>query len=268
MYEHKSININNFDMSYYEFGKNNKKTIIFLSGFSVIYPLLDMYDLVTKLEKHFRCIIIDRYGYGESSSVPGKRNSKNISNEIIEFLIKLNINPRDLIIFGHSLGTLYALDIALTTKTCSVVLLDYEKINLLTDIFTKFGYGIYCGMSTIKSMKERQDKNYIKLQIESVKAPNNIKDRAKKCLIEKIPNSCIRSELDSIFSDYKNINSRLKERKINKALLIYRKNSENVNIKLSKHIKECNNVLIDTKNHFIHHENAQVIADKIIEYFL
>ena len=106
-------------------------------------------------------------------------------------------------------------------------------------------------MSTIKSMKERQDKNYIKLQIESVKAPNNIKDRAKKCLVEKIPNSCIRSELDSIFSDYKN-----------------RKNSENVNKKLSKHIKECNNVLIDTKNHFIHHENAQVIADKIIEYFL
>lgn len=266
MFIEKSIDINNNKMTYYDFNEKNPKVLIFLSGFGVPYPLLDMYNLVNDLKNNFRCIIIDRFGYGKSDVVLGKRTAKKITSEIIEFLIKLKIDPKNVVIVGHSLGSLYALDIALSSKIKGVILIDYEKIGITNDFITKLFYGVYFGMSNIRVLKEKEENKMIDNMVKQVEGPESIKKDAIKCIKEKVPNICIKNELDASFNDYKLVCKKLKNKKINSGILIYTKKNESINNTLSKRFNDVSTILVESNNHFIHYENHLLLANEIIKF--
>lgn len=265
MYKAKNIYINDKKLAYYEFGKG-EKTLIFLSGFGTPFPLLDMYNLCVKLENDFRCIVVDRFGYGNSSTVNTNRAASNITNEIIELLIRLNINPKEVIIVGHSLGAVYALDIAIKIKPCGVTLIDYENINFINTLSTKLGYGIYYGMC-MSPMKSKMDENMIKSSVAQINAPKKIKDEAISVIKYNLPNMCIKSELDFALKSGKSVNSKLKNVLVNSGLLIYTKKNEKANLKLAKRFKTCETVLSNFDNHFIHNSEPELVASSIKSFF-
>ena len=83
-----------------------------------------------------RCIIIERFGYGESSIVNLKRDLEQISLEIEVVLKNLKIND-NVIKIGHSLGSFISLEFAKRYK-------NYVKVLLLIDSYPiKYSYEKY-----------------------------------------------------------------------------------------------------------------------------
>lgn len=267
MYKENSILVEGKKITYYEFGSNNKAVILMLSGFSVPCPLLDMYGLAKELSKQFRCIIIDRPGYGKSDIVLKKRDFDSLQMEVTCLLIKLNVNPKDVLILGHSLGAIYSLILSQNINIKGTVLLDFEKVNSFQVLITKLIYGMYYGICKTSLRKKYNNKLIDKLIADNVyKIPSKVKNEAIKVISEKIPNICIKNEIDSLKSATLYIKYKMKKRP-QIGLFICEKKNEKVNLKLEKYFKNSKIISLDTKKHFIHYDYQTKIADEILKLF-
>ena len=85
----------------------------------------EWWHIAEDLGKHFRVIVFDRAGYGESSSSSEPRTPENISLELSELLDKLDVRT-PVILLGHSQGGLYCADFALRNpkRIRALILLD------------------------------------------------------------------------------------------------------------------------------------------------
>ena len=85
----------------------------------------EWWHIAEDLGKHFRVLVFDRAGYGESSASSEPRTPENISRELSELLDKLDIKT-PVTLLGHSQGGLYCADFAIRNpgRVRSLILLD------------------------------------------------------------------------------------------------------------------------------------------------
>lgn len=265
MFKKEVIEILGNKMCYYEQG-SGEITCVFSSGFGTPFPLADMYELANKLSNNCRCIIIDRFGYGNSDIVDRKRNIENITNETIELFRKINIKEENTIFIGHSIASLHALSLANKLNLKGIVLIDSEKINTFSMLVNKLLNYIYYIFRDTK-LKLRYDMRLTRFLYDNRKIPKYIKDEGKKIIVNKTPNYDQLDELNNIKRDVQLLETSLKEKEINNGLLICKKNTKKNNQLLQKYFKNSKLVDMGIASHFIHYEKNNLLCAEIITYF-
>lgn len=99
-----------FDTNYHVYVEGNgEKTIILLPGLGTTSTIYEYKQLYSRLSDKYKIVIIEKPGYGYSSSTNRVRNLNNILEEYKEILTKLNIKG-PYILMAHSAGGLEALN--------------------------------------------------------------------------------------------------------------------------------------------------------------
>lgn len=83
------------------------KTIVLLSGLGTPAPALDFAPLIREL-RDYSVVVVEGFGYGYSDLAPVERSVENITAELHEALVKLDING-PYILAGHSIAGFYTL---------------------------------------------------------------------------------------------------------------------------------------------------------------
>jgi len=105
--ENKFIKVKGEKMSLGIYGKNNKQTIVFLSGLNIISPIMTYKPLAEALSDEYRFVIVESFGHGFSDVSKNPRTIENIVNELHSAVRKAGI--KKFYLSGHSLGGLYGL---------------------------------------------------------------------------------------------------------------------------------------------------------------
>ncbi|KUP25380.1 alpha/beta hydrolase [Paenibacillus sp. DMB5] len=87
---------------------NGSKTIVLLPGYMTTAPIIDFKQLIDELDKNYRVIAIEPFGYGLSEDTDKERSVENITEEIHEVLVKQGITKYT--IMGHSISGVYSLE--------------------------------------------------------------------------------------------------------------------------------------------------------------
>jgi len=103
----KFIRVNGEKLSYGVYGKNNKQTIVFLSGLNILSPIMNYKPLAEALSDEFKVIIVEFFGHGFSDISKKSRTIENIVKELHTAVHKIGI--KKFYISGHSIGGLYSL---------------------------------------------------------------------------------------------------------------------------------------------------------------
>ena len=257
------LNINGNRLNYYESGYG-KTTIVFLSGFGTPFAIADMYELATLLQVKCRCVIIDRFGYGNSDIVNTERNLENICKEIKQVFKLLNIDPKKTILLGHSSANFYSMYINKDLKLKGLILIDLEKLTNVKLLFTKFIYSIYF-LLTKTFMKKIFDNCVNKMFERSI--PNEYKLEGKSIQKNKIPNKCIKDEMKWYCNELKNFENRIEKDSLSKALLVCRKNTFKYNVNIKDRFKEVKILNVGKAEHYIHYSHFYMIVKETLRYF-
>ncbi|MCR0316613.1 alpha/beta hydrolase [[Clostridium] innocuum] len=95
-------------ISYYDSGDSKKEEVlVFMSGLGEISPIYEFKPIISKLEKRYRCILIEICVYGCSSITKRKRTVDEIANEIDAVINHLKLNQFTFVC--HSISGIYAL---------------------------------------------------------------------------------------------------------------------------------------------------------------
>ena len=226
--------------------------------------MADMYELSTILQTKCRCVIIDRFGYGNSDIVDTKRNLDTIEKEINYIFKSLDINPKNTILVGHSVASFYAMHINKRLKLKGLVLIDLQKITKLKLFITKIVYNIYFGLSNT-FVKKIFDSSTDKMFERSI--PNKLKIDGKDIQRNKIPNICIKNELKSICQELYNFEENIHEKALSKSLLVCRSETVNYNNMIVSKFKEAKVLNIGKSEHYIHYDFFFEITKEIFNYF-
>jgi pimeloyl-ACP methyl ester carboxylesterase len=81
-------------------------TMVLLSGYGTPAPAIDFAPLIRELDA-FNVIVVEGFGYGYSDLDVGDRTIENITTELHEVLVKLQVDE-PVILVGHSVGGIYA----------------------------------------------------------------------------------------------------------------------------------------------------------------
>lgn len=87
-------------------GKGDK-TIVLLPGYMTASPIIDFKLLINELEKKYRVIAVEPFGYGLSDDTDKERSVENLNEELHELLAHQGINKYT--IMGHSISGVYSL---------------------------------------------------------------------------------------------------------------------------------------------------------------
>ena len=93
-------------MNIYTLG-NGEHTIVFMSGWGTESPIYDFRPLYSKLSDDYRCVVIEKFGYGFSDEIDGERDFDTILRQDREALEKMGIDG-PYILCPHSLSGLEA----------------------------------------------------------------------------------------------------------------------------------------------------------------
>ena len=101
------VEVDGHNMNIYTLG-NGDHTIVFMSGWGTESPIYDFRPLYSKLSDDYRCVIIEKFGYGFSDEIDGERDFDTILRQDREALEKMNIEG-PYILCPHSLSGLEAI---------------------------------------------------------------------------------------------------------------------------------------------------------------
>lgn len=87
--------------------KESQETVVLLSGFGTENPNNDFKYLIDELQKNFKVVVLDYFGYGNSDETDRERSNKDIVDEFNKALEQLKIDK--CILMPHSMSGLYAL---------------------------------------------------------------------------------------------------------------------------------------------------------------
>ena len=260
MYDNKTIYV-------YEKG-NGINNYIFLCGWANPTALSDMYELADEMSKYGRCIIIERFGYGESSNCKSKRNLKNISEEINVVLKTLNIND-NIVLVGHSLGTFISIDYAKRNKEKikAILLLDsypikytYERFSFVFNYIIAFGILFFRKVGILKRMNNAKLE---KVLFKNRNIPQDIKAQAVKITKEKIYNKTILNELKDSIQSLKYLFKDISMLNETPVTCICRSIYFKRNLLYKDYLKQVKVVKVDNLSHFIHHIHTDIVLNEI-----
>ena len=86
---------------------DGEHTIVFMSGWGTESPIYDFRPLYSKLSDDYRCVVIEKFGYGFSDEIDGERDFDTILRQDREALEKMGIEV-PYILCPHSLSGLEA----------------------------------------------------------------------------------------------------------------------------------------------------------------
>lgn len=91
----------------YKISGKGEKTIVLLPGYTTASPIIDFKNLVDQLEKHYRVIVIEPFGYGLSDDSKKRRSVENMITEIHDVLEKNDV--ANYLLLAHSISGVYSL---------------------------------------------------------------------------------------------------------------------------------------------------------------
>ena len=97
--------------------------------------------------------------------------------------------------------------------------------------------------------------------------PKYIKDEGKKIISNKLPNYDQLDELKNVRKDMQLLENSLREKEINKGLLICKNNTKKNNQLLQKYFKNSKLINMGLASHFMHYEENNLLYAEIISYF-
>ena len=100
------IEIDGRNMNIYVQG-DGEHTIVFMSGWGTESPIYDFRPLYSKLSDDYKCVVIEKFGYGFSDEIDGERDFDTILRQDREALEKMGIEG-PFILCPHSLSGLEA----------------------------------------------------------------------------------------------------------------------------------------------------------------
>ena len=100
--------INNHKIHVYRVGDPNKPKLVLMSGSSTVAPVYDFKILYTKLQEHFRIIIVEKFGYGYSDICECDCDINSLVNIQREALEKLG-ESGPYILMPHSMSGIEAI---------------------------------------------------------------------------------------------------------------------------------------------------------------
>lgn len=100
------VTVKGRNMNVYATG-NGEKTIVLMPGLGTTSPVLDFEPLTNELEKDFRVIIIEPFGYGWSDNTDDERSVENIVEELRTALSESG-EKGPYILMPHSVSGIYA----------------------------------------------------------------------------------------------------------------------------------------------------------------
>lgn len=263
MYDNKTIYV-------YEKGKGINN-YIFLCGWANPTALSDMYELADEMSKYGRCIIIERFGYGESSNCKLKRNLKNISEEINVVLKNLNIND-NIVLVGHSLGTFISIDYAKRNKEKikAILLLDsypikytYERFAFVFNYIIAFNILFFRKVGILKRMNNAKLE---KVLFKNRNIPQDIKAKAVKITKEKIYNKTILNELKDSIQSLKYLFKDISMLNETPVTCICRSIYFKRNLLYKDYLKQAKIIKVDNLSHFIHHVHTDIVLNEIKKF--
>ena len=86
---------------------NGDHTIVFMSGWGTESPIYDFKPLYSKLSDEYKCVVIEKFGYGFSDEIEGERDFDTILRQDREALEKAGIKA-PYVLCAHSLSGLEA----------------------------------------------------------------------------------------------------------------------------------------------------------------
>ena len=215
-----------------------------------------------------RCIIIERFGYGESTIVNLKRDLEQISLEIEVVLKNLKIND-NVIKIGHSLGSFISLEFAKRYK-------NYVKVLLLIDSYPiKYSYEKYffflnyviayfiLFLRKIGYLDKLSVDKLEKLLFQNRKLPKNIKQQALNLTRTRIYNKTVLKELKDSIKGLKNVYKDIDLLDDIPLVCICRKNSYKRNLIYKDYLKQVKIINVSKSSHFIHHSNKDFVLEEI-----
>lgn len=101
-----SVEVDGRNMNIYVEGEGNH-TLVFLSGWKVPSPIYEYKPLYTKLSDEYRCVVIEKFGYGFSDNYDGDRDFDTLVRQDREALEKSGIEG-PYVLCAHSLSGLEA----------------------------------------------------------------------------------------------------------------------------------------------------------------
>lgn len=101
-----SVMIDGKKMNFQLFGEG-EKTIVLLPGYMTPSPIIDFKQLIDELQKQYRVLAIEPFGYGLSEDTDKERSVEYLTEEIHEVLVSQGIQKYTLM--GHSISGVYSL---------------------------------------------------------------------------------------------------------------------------------------------------------------
>ncbi len=107
--------------AWYKPAEHNKQTILYLHG-NAGHIGHRMYLARQFLAEGFGVLLMDYRGYGGNKGHPTELGLYEDGRAAFNFLLNQNINPKHIVLYGESLGTGVATELARENKVCALVL--------------------------------------------------------------------------------------------------------------------------------------------------
>ncbi len=234
------------------------------SGWSVPFPLADMFEIAGKLSESYKCIVFDRFGYGLSDFADNTRSISLISQETKQLCDALKI--KNAVFIGHSLAAFHALDFASKyPQICrGAVLIDcYPAQNAferMTFLIHWLPYFIFRLARKIKLFRKAGKHIYKRFFLNGRDLSGDIEEAALGVINDVAFNRVMKSELKAFNADIKILFSGLHIPKSVKITSVCRNATYRVNKKLKiPHVRIVNT---GRSSHIVHHKYPDIIISE------
>ncbi|PFK47728.1 alpha/beta hydrolase [Bacillus cereus] len=270
----KIVEVNHHDMHIFTTGKReDQPTIVMTAGSGTTTPYADFYPLYHKLEKENRIVVYERPGYGYSEQTEKSRDIDTIVNELRSLLIRSGEKP-PFILVGHSMGALESIRYAqlYPDEIVGLVFIDgispeYAR-NFKMDIGMKASWHTMniaknIGILRTLSLFGMMDPVFIDIP----NLPKELQELKVSMALKNTNNRNMKEELDSMSKNGKKIieNGNLGSFPVLQFSATNNgyENWEKTQNELSNISSRTEKVIFLSTNHYIHHERANEINEKI-----
>ncbi|MBC6973123.1 alpha/beta hydrolase [Bacillus sp. Xin] len=270
----KIIEVNNHDIHIFTTGKHeNKPTIIMTAGSGTTTPYADFYPLYNKLEKENRIVVYERPGYGYSEQTERSRDIDTVVSELHSLLIEAGEKP-PFILVGHSMGTLESIRYAQVypNEIAGLVFIDgispeYAQ-NFKMDIDRKVSWhtmNIAKNLGILRALSLFGIIDQVFIDIPNL--PKELQKLKISMALKNTNNRNMKEELEWMSKNGKKIieNGELGILPIVQFSAANNgyENWEKTQIELLKISSRTEHIIFPSTNHYIHHEQANEINEKI-----
>ncbi|MDZ5610421.1 alpha/beta hydrolase [Bacillus pseudomycoides] len=270
----KIIEVNNHDMHIFTTGKReDKPAIVMTAGSGTTTPYADFYPLYDKLEKENRVVVYERPGYGYSEQTEESRDIDTVVKELHALLIEYGEKP-PFILVGHSMGALESIRYAqlYPNEIAGLVFIDgispeYAQ-NFKMDIGMKVSWhtmNIAKNIGILRALSLFGIMDNVFIDIPNL--PKELQELKVSMVLKNTNNRNMKEELNWMSKNGKKIieNGNLGTLPVLQFSATNNgyENWEKTQNELLKISSRTEQIIFPSTNHYIHHEQANEINEKI-----